>query len=543
MESTPDRSAAAGGPKLGHVPRAVWWTTASWIALLLGYSLLVPTYRGPDEPQHVDLADHVSRELDYPAWDERRLDPGLVRATRLAGFGRDELEFTSAGAVPRDERPSVDELRDPPRSTGRNQLPQHPPLYYTVVGGVDHVVDAVLPGHLFGSYDQQAWLYRLLSVVMVAPLPLVTWAVAHGLGLPEPVGVASALVPFCIPQLAHIGSVANNDDLLMLLFWLVTPLVVRFARGRLAIEPVVLAGLVSGLALLTKGQALVMPLWVLGALALGFRRARADRWRIARVVGAYLGTTLLAGGWWWFRNLVRYGELAPSIEYARFDVTQGRDTGITRFAHASAYYTNRRFWGDFGWIDVALPSRAIVAATVVAIVALVLALRPRAFGVALATRLVMLASLVLLMAFTCYASYRLFSRSGNLPLMQGRYWFGSLAAVSVLLAMGLAALLPSRERWLPLAVAAMAIAMQVTAVRTLVGFYWGTPGASTTERLSALVAWSPIPGEAVTVGAAIGTVVFAATVGTLATMARRPEGRLVQATPIDRPTWKKRASA
>jgi hypothetical protein len=86
--------------------------------------------------------------------------------------------------------------------------------------------------------------------------------------------------------------------------------------------------------------------------------------------------------------------------------------------------------------------------------------------------------------------------------------------------------------------------MQVTAVMTLVGYYWGSPGSSTTERFSALLAWSPLPGDVVTVGAAVGLVVVAATVRTVAGSARRPpEGRLVLATSVNRPAWKKRASA
>jgi hypothetical protein len=48
----------------------------------LAYSILVPTYRAPDEPLHVDLAHHVSEELDYPAWDERDTGSGELLPSR-----------------------------------------------------------------------------------------------------------------------------------------------------------------------------------------------------------------------------------------------------------------------------------------------------------------------------------------------------------------------------------------------------------------------------------------------------------------------------
>ena len=38
-----------------RVPRVVWLITALNLALLLLFATLLPTWRAPDEPQHVDL--------------------------------------------------------------------------------------------------------------------------------------------------------------------------------------------------------------------------------------------------------------------------------------------------------------------------------------------------------------------------------------------------------------------------------------------------------------------------------------------------------
>jgi hypothetical protein len=49
-------------------------------------------------------------------------------------------------------------------------------------------------------------------------------------------------------------------------------------------------------------------------------------------------------------------------------------------------------------------------------------------------------------------------------------------------------------RWLPLGVFGGAITMNVVAVSTILGFYWGGPRSSFTERVHAVVAWAPLQG-------------------------------------------------
>src|SRR5919106_1594267 len=89
-----------------RVPALIWWITGLHVAMLLAYSVLLPTYRAPDEPQHADIARYVSEELDYPAWDERDLGVGVARSLGLVEFHRPRLSahLTEAEALPKDER-------------------------------------------------------------------------------------------------------------------------------------------------------------------------------------------------------------------------------------------------------------------------------------------------------------------------------------------------------------------------------------------------------------------------------------------------------
>lgn len=514
----------------GAFPPVVWAVTATYLVVLLAYSVLFPAYRGPDEPLHVDLAQQVSDDLRYPVWDRGRLDPGIRASLRWADFSERPFEFEADDAPDWSDRPSYAELRQGAAGGGRNQLPQHPPLHYAVAGGADRLVDAVLPGDPLYAYDLQAWFYRLVSVLLVAPLPLVIWRLVRLLHVPEPVGLAATLVPLAVPQLAHIGAVANNDALLMLLVWLLTPVVLRLAQGRLSPHTGALAGALTGLAMLAKGLALVLPLWVALALVVGWWRSERRSRTLALTAAAYGLTALATGGWWWVRNLVAWGQLAPSIEYDRFPEREGVETDFWSFLQAWGYHTNRRFWGEFGWLELRLPMAAIVVASAVSLAALVLAFRRRPYGVDAASRGLLLAPLVLLALFVAVNAYSLYARSGARPLMQGRYAFGALAGAAVLIAIGLAAPLGRQARWLPLLVAALAIAMQSVAVHTIFHFYWGEPGDGFGDRFAGLVAWSPLAAPAVTVGAVIAVVVIAATV---VLIVRRSLEESVPAPPVE----------
>jgi 4-amino-4-deoxy-L-arabinose transferase-like glycosyltransferase len=348
--------------------------------------------------------------------------------------------------------------------------------------------------------------------VLVAPLPLITWLTAQRLGLPRPLGIAAAVFPLAIPQLSHIGSVVNNDSLMLLLFWLVTPLVIALARGDLRPRVALLAGVVTGLALFTKGFALVMPLWVVAALAVALGRAGRERLRAVGVAaGVYAAATLALGGWWWLRNLVAYGNPMPTRYYEVIRPTPDVDRDYGHFLDIWARLSTRLFWGTFGWVDVSIPEAVWHTATAVCVVALLLAcIRPdRLAGIPIGDRLLLLAPLLLLMGIQLALSLRAYVNRGLLAGMQGRYWFGALVGIGILIALGVGGLRRSWARWLPAGTLAAAAAMQAVGITTMLDHYWGGPQASLGDRLRAVVAWAPLPGELIGAGALAATVAVA----------------------------------
>jgi hypothetical protein len=79
---------------------------------------------------------------------------------------------------------------------------------------------------------------------------------------------------------------------------------------------------------------------------------------------------------------------------------------------------------------------------------------------------------------------------GRTPFMQGRYLFGAIVPLSVVVAIGLVRVL---GRWSPVAVLGAALLMQFDAARAGLRAWWAEPDASVARSLDAMLRWSPWP--------------------------------------------------
>ena len=546
---------------LRRVPTPVLWLCGLHLFMLVGFSILTPTWRAPDEPNHADLIIGVRESWSYPRYDGRDVDPGVRGSFSLVHLERRSRNLLRQEALPRDERPSRVDLRKAGEDvdlqlTGRpgigNHIPQHPPGYYVVTAVAAQGVDLLLPGDGLGAYDREVGIIRMLSLAVAVPLPLVAWWVAQGAGAPRSAAIAAAIAPLAIPQLTHIASVVNSDATTVVLFGLITGLIVRVGRGDLALRTVAVLGALTGVAFFVKGTAFVVPAWAFVALAIGYRRLRRVehteddtdetevgtgdvaagaaaggwRWPLARLA-TFSVTAFVLGGWWWVANIVRFGTYWPSIEFStRLSALRVRPPGFEpqplEWFKAWAPAVVRRYWGEFGWVDFAIPAGAIRIASLVVVCGVLLLVWPSVRGsrARLDGPTVLLLGLpTILLALLFGANTYIFYRdAGYMVGVQGRYLFGGIVGLAVVVAAGWQRV---AGRWAPLALLCAAVVLQGLAVRAMLHFWWGAADASLTERLRAMLAWSTWPGELVGLLAVLGALVALATVRSLVLEARR----------------------
>jgi hypothetical protein len=490
----------------------VWWVLLIKALFALCFTLLVPTYRGPDEAQHVDMIKWYESHASYPDPNEHTpWSPAVVTSQHLVSAAaappRPPLE--ASDAVPRPDRVPFSELGPPPEDPRRgNQMSQHPPLYYAVAAAGSSLT-GLLPGDGW-SWDGEVYLYRLMSWLFLLPLPLLAAEAALALGLARVFTAVAASLTLLVPMTTFIGAVANNDGLAVTFAGLATVGALGYLRqGGLRWAAVAALGCVG--APLTKSTAAPTVAWVLLVMVVAVVRSRG--WRASAFALPHLalvGAAALVGFGWHIVNLTRYGDPQPN-GFARRSPT-GYDASLLDFTPAWIARVASNFWGQPARrTGVTLAPWMITSLTVAAVLVCLYALvRARAFR----WPLVLLSALVVGQAALMFrTNWKAHARFGGFPGLQGRYLFSLVVPLAALATVGLATLLcrrrlefgdaadgaASRATTRAAALIAAAIAAAGVGLHAFLGWsmltggYWATDGDGAMGQWRAVVDWSPLP--------------------------------------------------
>lgn len=473
------------------VTAPVAWIAVLFFFLMTGYSLLLPTYRAPDEPHHLDMIRKVRSGYGYPDLRSTYISQQVMASLPLVNFADHSRNLRAGAAEPRSARQAFSELaRDEP-SSQPNQMPQHPPLYYTVAAIETTMLSAYAPALRGAAFDVEVGLYRGLNILFAVPLPLIAFATARRLGLPPAASIVAATVPVSIPMLAHIGASVTNDNLLTLLFAVATMCLAGVWRGDGSLRTATVIGVTTTLALLTKAFAFLLLPWVVAGYALGFARTRSAG-MIRRGAWA-IAVPVASAGWWWARNVVVYGSPLPSRNRPRA-APAGFEPETASWLGDFLEWMAARFWGWFGWVDVRLPWIAVLLATLLVAAALVAALTSRAEG---PTRLevgLLVAPFMALFVLVGWNSYGNYVETGvRDSAIQGRYLFPAVTGLAVACGAGLVRLPRAWRSLGPLLAIGGATVIHAGAARQLLSAFWGSPDSSLSERIDAVTAWAPWP--------------------------------------------------
>ncbi|MFN2536626.1 MAG: DUF2142 domain-containing protein [Mycobacteriales bacterium] len=476
-----------------RVPAIVWVLVGLNAALLSVYALLFPPYTGFDEPQHVDMTIHVAKGETWP-WP----GPGELPLSTPVANSSNPVYFDARGPIhqqpfddafigDRGSRKTLAELASPRPTVANypNQMVQHPPAYYAIAA----VVLKAWPGPIEDMpYDRVVGLLRLLSVALLAPLPLLFWKGISRLAEP-PIAVMGAVLSLGIPGLTRIGANVQNDDLLVLAVTGLMVALIRVVTGDLGRRTAIAVGLLTALSLFTKGFALVLPVVLVAAYAVHRRKGvRPGLWALG--VGGALG------GPWYLMNLIRFGKLqveglgeTADAQFRAESATPGPHT-MTGYVDHVGGLLNRRFWGAIGIMDKPfLPLWLGWALTIVVTALIVLALVRSGQRGRLA---VLLLPVPLMLVIVVFGSLHWWRLNGGLPGVQGRYLYPGLLGTVAVVCLGARELLRSRRNLAPLLGFAVAALLQLWALEIILRTYW-VPGHDIGAGLKSIFHWSPWP--------------------------------------------------
>jgi Dolichyl-phosphate-mannose-protein mannosyltransferase len=508
--------ASDGGPVTAAPERFRWRSVVSgvplfvWLVTLLHVLVMVVNVgfwapnRGPDEFRHVGLAMGVATGAVLP-WP----DPGTFTTTKGVSAGlldpalaKGKTLYAAKAAPPtRSAWPSYDDRGGDDPGARPNQLVQHPPTFYYLMGAALHL----LPDFADRPYIDVYLFLRLLNVLLLAPLTLLIYAAARRLLGAGPAASASAVAVLAIPQVARNGASVENDNLLVLLLAALTVLTIFVLTGDTSKRTALGIGVLGAAALLTKGLALFLPLYL--AVVYAYALWRYGRHALLPMLIA-LAVAGFGSGWWWLRNIVVFGVIQPEGNQIVQNGlgpprTTWAATGV-QFAEHFVRRMNYRFWLD---AHIWAPPTWVEYFDAILAVVLVVGLLA---GLATARRwtsLGPLRALIVLVPAACQLGIIIVGawhgwQSTLFPSgQQGRYIYGGLLGLLIVGCAGLARLLGKRAHLLP--VALLAGGLFVTLVQFALGFrIYYTPRHHTsywndlTEGSRNLLAWSPLPATA-----------------------------------------------
>lgn len=464
------------------LPLESWLAALVFVATVYAYSQAMPLFYNQDEIEHTDLAWGAKDLSDWPDRSESVFDARWEAARESARAPR-----TAEAAIPRGQRPSLDDLALPGPGTkfGTNNAFQHPPLYYALVAVVTTIV---VPFTGDWSWMGAMGFMRLLSVAASVLVPLAAAATVLRLTGRRDAAVTAALLPLLLPALTQISGAVNNDNLVVPLCAVLTLALTHVVTGDDSRRTAGIVGAITAAAVLTKGTALFAIAWVVVAYVAAARLAPAgNRSLLARrgALAALIPTFL--GGWWFVRNFVELGTPQPSRIFP--DPPADFVPAVGTFFRQALRSFRESSWANFTGGTVAIdPSWAVLAVIVVGVgVALW-----RGHGPDRVRMLALVAGAGGLLVFLLLGAWSIYTTIGMVRGTQGRYLFPVLVVLVSLAGVGLRL---DRARWVPpvTTLAAVVATHAYVITRFVLPTYWGTEDATLGARVDALLAWSPWP--------------------------------------------------
>jgi len=434
------------------------------------YAVIIPPWQGPDEIAHFEysrLLAEVRRPLTYAD-----ASPELEREILSSLFQYRAWTFIHRESPD----PIPARLAEAPFFGGSRTFSRFSLAYVPYAIAVWPVLDQ--------DVITQLYIMRFLSAVLGALVVLLAYRTARLVAPQFPaLAAGTALFILFLPQHAFITAIVSDGNLAELLASTALYLLVKMLRTGLTAPHAALCLACTLAAVLTKATAyFLIPLMLVAGPMTVLRPFSSDRlildWRkglavllSALLLGAILGAGLAAAPpledilSLLAQNLSSAGEIG---EYAADLSAEGR------FSNALGG-TFKSFWVTFGWMSLPLPSlwyNLLAILSVLSLAGLALRLRsllrwkadiPLYLLIGLAA---LLPVAILIVWFVAYPS--------GLYFYQGRYLFGGIVPMAILLAGGWLLLAPDRHAGLALKIllAGMVLLDAVALLNLTIPFYY-----------------------------------------------------------------------
>lgn len=383
------------------------------------YALIMPPFSGPDELFHYNSVVRVIQGGGWPLPYEARILVNTKTAVIESGY--------KAGSIIPDVNIVTDPelrssfLKEPNEITSKvDNMVQHPPLYYYFSAFILKLFSPFTE-----RWDHAIFIMRLVSALLVAISIIFISNTIINIGLSPKLALISSTSVLAIPMLLMQSGYVNNDNLLIFATSACFYFLIKKWPNKLNIfHPSIFAGIFLGIALLTKGFALLLiPFVFILSIRANQKQNQIKKNWLVILIPQLVG--LIVGGWWWIRNLIFLGKIQPSIYgIAEHNGVMSENYDFLIFISTFFSRLNRTFWTRAGRIEIAIPDLILDIAGVMVLIAIAITL---ILNKKRSILLIVLAYILLITAVLFARSNHVFYYFG-VPNrgIQGRYLFSGL---------------------------------------------------------------------------------------------------------------------
>jgi hypothetical protein len=355
-------------PTLQLLRQPITWLVLLFIVLGSIYAVTTPLFEASDELWHYPMVQHLSKGGALPVQDPNNVGPWRQEASQpplyyyLMGWATAWID-TSDMPQTRWLNPHVD-----------NGI-------ITPDGNTNLAVHTAAENFPWGNTVLAVRLVRLLSVLMSAGTVLFTYLLAREFFEDEISRLSAAGFVAFVPMFAFISGAVNNDNLSSLLSAILLFLLVHITRQQSLISnrQSIILGVLLGLAALTKQSALgLFPLVGITLVAISIKQAplRFDR---ASLLGHFLFilrhsllvfvTAFILAAWLYIRNIMLYGDLLGWSAFIAVLGKRAQEATLWQLWGERESFS-RTYWGLFGGINVPMADWIYIVFNLIAIVAM-----------------------------------------------------------------------------------------------------------------------------------------------------------------------------
>jgi hypothetical protein len=369
----------------------------AFVIVIRVYEAAIPTYEGPDETEHVAyvLSLRQSRSLPNPLTDfdtalRQQASQSPLYYMLMAGFSRllpqdyDTLQVL----------PAVNPWRSYPVPRG---MPDNRNAFLMSDDG--HRLNENLQRQIDGVYFLRLLspLFGVVTIGAVYAGGLLLWDHRRWALL------AAVIVAFT-PQLLQSFSIVNNDNAVIAFGAMTLTSSLYLMKHPQSRYAVVIAGLMMGLAALSKANGVLLFSVPILALSISYYRLKLPLRGYFSQLALLFTIGMLFGGWWYARSLLLYGDL---LGVGTHQQTTWAAQSAPTLATLAEELPNiiASIWANFGWYSIYAPNWVYLLPVIVIAVSIVGWTRTRWTGETLLLLLTVVIGLLSLIAWLWVSTF------------------------------------------------------------------------------------------------------------------------------------------